>query len=291
MRQVTRWATLGLVLTLFGCAQPANELSEADLATIRERFDEVARHVSAEDNAAWANDFTEDGIFMIGNTPAVRGRAAIQKWGETRPNVTSLTFSDIQIHGRGDLAWATSAYSSTVEGMPAPDTGKQLVVLQRQADGSWRTVAASVSSDLPPSANLATQAADPQAGTWELNVARSKYSPGPPPRSQTRTYEVTGQQVRSVQKGIDAEGKPTLVQFTANYDGKDYPYSGSPDYDTVALTRVDNSTASFTQKRGGNVALTGTRVISQDGKTMTISGKGTNAKGQPTDIMLVFEKR
>jgi ketosteroid isomerase-like protein len=247
--------------------------------------------VSAEDNAAWANDFTEDGIFMIGNTPAVRGRAAIQKWGETRPNVTSLTFSDIQIDGRGDLAWATSAYSSTVEGMPEPDTGKQLVVLQRQADGSWRTVAASVSSDLPPSGNLATQAGDPQAGTWELNVARSKYSPGPPPRSQTRTYEVTGQQVRSVQKGIDAEGKPTLVQFTANYDGKDYPYSGSPDYDTVALTRVDNFTASFTQKRAGNGALTGTRVISQDGKAMTISGKGTNAKGQPTDIMLVFEKR
>lgn len=291
MKQVTRLTTLGLVLTLLGCAPSTSELSDADLAAIRERFDEVARHVAAEDKAAWANDFTEDGIFMIGNTPVVRGRAAIQKWGETGPKVTSLTFSDVEIHGGGNLAWATSAYSLTMEGVPNPDTGKQLVVLQRQADGSWLTVAASVSSDLPPSGDLTAQAGDPQAGTWELSLAKSQYNPGPLPRSQTRTYEVAGQQVRSVQKGIDAEGKPTLVQFTANYDGKDYPYSGSPEFDTVALTRVDNFTASFTQKRAGKVALTGTRVISQDGKTMTISGKGTNAKGQPLDIMLVFEKR
>ena len=81
MKQMTRLATVGIVFVL-GCAPPARDLSEADLAAIRERFDEVARHVSAEDNAAWANDFTEDGIFMIGNTPALRGRAAIQKWGE-----------------------------------------------------------------------------------------------------------------------------------------------------------------------------------------------------------------
>ncbi len=149
MKQVIRWAGLGLALTL-GCAPTATELSEEDLAAIRLRFDEVARHVSAEDNAAWANDFTEDAVFMIANTPAVRGRAAIQEWGETGLNVTSLTFSDIQIHGSGDLAWATSAYSMTVEGVPEPDTGKQLVLFQRQADGSWLTLAASVSSDLPP---------------------------------------------------------------------------------------------------------------------------------------------
>ena len=148
MKQIPRLAMIGLVFTL-GCAPPAAELSEADLAAIRHRFDEVARHVSVEDNAAWANDFTENGIFMIANTPAVRGRAAIREWGETGPKVTSLTFSDIEIHGSGDLAWATSAYSVTFEGVPNPDTGKQLLVLRRQADGSWLTAAASVSSDLP----------------------------------------------------------------------------------------------------------------------------------------------
>ncbi len=150
MKQVTRLAMVAIVFAL-GCTQSASDLTEADLAAIRERLDEVARHVSAEDNAAWANDYTEDGIFMIGNQPAFRGRAAIQKWGETGPKATSLTFSDIQIHGSGDLAWVTSTSSLTLEGVPKPDAGKQLVVLQRQADGSWLSVAASVSSNLPPS--------------------------------------------------------------------------------------------------------------------------------------------
>ena len=150
MKQMTRLAMVGILFTL-GCTNPGGDLSEADLTAIRERFDEIASHVSAEDNAAWANDYTEDGIFMYGNTPAIKGRAAIQKWGETGRKVTSLTFSDIQIHGSGDLAWATSALSVTYEGVPEPDKGKQLVVLQRQADGSWLSVAASVSSDLPPS--------------------------------------------------------------------------------------------------------------------------------------------
>lgn len=157
----------------------------------------------------------------------------------------------------------------------------------------WRTTALGLFAIAfaASTSSLIAQVADPEAGTWELNVAKSKLTPGPLPRSQTRTYEVTGQQLRSVQKGVDAEGKPTLVQFTANYDGKDYPYTGSPDFDTLALTRVDKFTVSFTQKRAGKVALTGTRVISKDGRTMTISGKGTNAKGQPMGFMFVFEKR
>jgi len=150
MKQVTRLVIVAIVFAL-GCTTPVRDLSEADLAAIRERLDEVAGHVSAEDNVAWANDYTEDGIFMICNTPALQGRATIQKWGESGVKATNLTFSDIQIHGSGDLAWVTSATSLTLEGVPEPDKGKQLGVLQRQADGSWLIVAASVSSDFPPS--------------------------------------------------------------------------------------------------------------------------------------------
>jgi hypothetical protein len=133
--------------------------------------------------------------------------------------------------------------------------------------------------------------ADMMAGTWELNVSKSKMTPGPLPKSGTRTYDVTGKQVKSVQKGIGADGKPTLVQFTASYDGKDYPYVGSPLYDTVALNWVDNFTASFVQKKNGKVVLTGQRVVSKDGKTMTIAGKGTDPAGKPVEIALVFERR
>ena len=94
-----------------------------------------------------------------------------------------------------------------------------------------------------------------------------------------------------IAKGMDAEGKPTLIQFTATRDGKDYPYTGSPIIDTVSLTPVDTFTLTFVTKKDGNVALTGTRVISNDGKMMTLSSKGTNPKGQPVENTAVYEKR
>ena len=42
---------------------------------------------------------------------------------------------------------------------------------------------------------------------------------------------------------------------------------------------------------GGKVTLTGRRVVSTDGKTMTVTAKGTSAKGEPVDLAMVFDKR
>ena len=142
-----------------------------------------------------------------------------------------------------------------------------------------------------PVMGLWAQAADPASGTWELNLAKSKFSPGPPPKSLTRTFEVTGADVKYTLKGIDAEGKPTLVQFTAKYDGKDYPVTGSPDFDAISLKRVDAVTTHATLKKGGKVVQTSTRVVSKDGKTLTLTVKGTNAKGQAVNNVTVFDKR
>jgi len=160
MKHVILFGLVGLV-SGGGCTAAAPELSESDISAIRARFDAVAQHVSAEDNAAWARDFTEDAVFMFANTPALHGRAEIQAWGEADPVVTSLTFDNLQIHGGGDLAWATSNYSLTIQGVSEPDRGKQLVVIRRQPDGSWLTVAASVSTDLPPQPATAAQSLVP----------------------------------------------------------------------------------------------------------------------------------
>jgi hypothetical protein len=135
------------------------------------------------------------------------------------------------------------------------------------------------------------QGDDPIVGTWVLNVAKSKYSPGPPPKSETRTYAVVGQDIKASSKGVDSDGKPTAGEWTINYDGKDRPQSGNPDADTLALKRVDPYHVEFTQKKGGKVVITGSRTISKDGKTMTITTKGTNAKGQAVNDVEVFEKK
>lgn len=152
MKSLPKLALLTIVF-VSGCAPQPQALSDADLAAIRAHFDRIAQHASAEDNAAWANDFTPDAVFMYQNTPALRGRAAIQQWGESGVRITGITFSDIEIYGGGDTAWVTAAYTMMPEGSATPEMGKQLSVLERQADGSWLVSAASASSDAAPPAN------------------------------------------------------------------------------------------------------------------------------------------
>src|SRR5215813_4096382 len=132
---------------------------------------------------------------------------------------------------------------------------------------------------------------DPIIGTWKLNLANSKYSPGPPPKSQMLTYEAVGQGVKVTVKGADAEGKPIDFQYTANYDGKDYPVTGAPDRDTTARKRIDAHTMETTHKKAGKVVATGTSVISKDGKTITLTEKGVNAKGEKYSNTVVYDKQ
>ena len=138
---------------------------------------------------------------------------------------------------------------------------------------------------------LLSQGPDPLIGTWELNVGKSKYSPGPAPKSETRTYVVAGADIKARATGIANDGKPTTAEWTMNYDGKDRPMPRNPDADTLSIKSGDAYNAEFTLKRAGKVVITGTRTISKDGKTMTITAKGTNAKGQTLDEVEVFERR
>ena len=123
---------------------------------------------------------------------------------------------------------------------------------------------------------VSAQTTNPLVGAWELNVAASNLGPALPLKSQTRSYEVTGQQEKMTGKSIDMQGKSSVFGFTLNRDGKDYPYEGSPVVDTISLTQVDPNTANYTLKKAGAVVTTGTRMVAADGKTMKITGKLAN---------------
>jgi len=138
---------------------------------------------------------------------------------------------------------------------------------------------------------LSAQATDPRIGTWQLNVAKSKFSPGPPPQSQTLKIEASGRGEKVTSEAVNADGTPTTTQYTANFDGKDYPLTGSQIADMVSLKRVDARTTERTDKKGDKVMTSITRVVSADGKSMTATVKGTNAQGQSTSNVAVFEKQ
>lgn len=138
---------------------------------------------------------------------------------------------------------------------------------------------------------VAADAPDPIVGTWTLNLAKSKFSPGPAPKSQTRTYSQSADGTSVAVSGVAADGSPISQQATYKYDGKDYPFKGSSDFDGLSLKQVDAHTVKATQKRGGKVAGTTTRTISADGKVLTLATKGTDAKGTAYDDVLVFDRQ
>ena len=141
-----------------------------------------------------------------------------------------------------------------------------------------------------PQAGLAQS--DPRIGTWKLNLAKSKYSPGPPPRSNTVIYEAVGQGLRARGEGVDAQGNPTKTDSGVFfYDGKSYPTTGNPDYDASSYKQVNASTFEFTRTKAGRVVQTTTTVLSADGKSRTNTTTGVDEKGQQINNVYVYDKQ
>lgn len=131
---------------------------------------------------------------------------------------------------------------------------------------------------------LVAQTDNPFVGKWVLNSAKSKYSPGPAPKSETVTIAEDG---NVVIEGISPQGKP----FKWSYNSR----SG----DTVPIEGMENGTVSG--KQAGNTVdhvwktptgnTTGHGVVSKDGKTMTYTQTGTGAEGHPIHSVVIFEKQ
>lgn len=129
-------------------------------------------------------------------------------------------------------------------------------------------------------------------GDWKLNTSKSKSSAGLP-QQQSAHIEPSGEGVKNTTSGTSADGKPTSYTWTANFDGKDYPITGDTPSgaDTIAVRRTNPNTFEATLKKGGKVVQTTHTVYSKDGKTRTITTKGTDSHGKRTTSTLVYEKQ
>ena len=135
--------------------------------------------------------------------------------------------------------------------------------------------------------------ADNSIGTWKRNVAKSKSTPpiDNPITSLTIVFEAVDGGVKETVTGQRKDGAAINGGFTAKYDGKEYPVTGAP-WDTISIKQIDANTFTSEQKKtGGKYHTTGRVVISKDGKTMTLTTKGTNAEGKPSSGKFIYEKQ
>ena len=132
----------------------------------------------------------------------------------------------------------------------------------------------------------------PVIGTWQLNASRSTFTPGPAPNSVTMTYAPAGQSIAIVIKTVGADGKEGTIHLTYQLDGKDYPMTGDTDADCLSCKQVGKGNAAkCTVKKAGKALYTVRRTMSKDGKTLTLKAKGTTAKGEKYENVLVFDKQ
>lgn len=138
---------------------------------------------------------------------------------------------------------------------------------------------------------VATAGADQSSGTWTMNAEKSKFSPGPATKSLTVVVESDENNYKIEATGTDGDGKPIHVQYSAKFDGKDYPATGMVNADTVSVKRIDANTIETTQKKDGKVMMTVTTKVSSDGKTRTSTWHGKNAEGKDVHNVVVFDKK
>jgi hypothetical protein len=143
----------------------------------------------------------------------------------------------------------------------------------------------------------AAQTSSPLNGTWKFNAAKSKYNPTSlTPRSNTITYTITGDTIKGVTDGVDAQGRATHTEYTAKLDGKTYPGKfmldgkPNPDQDGVMWKKIDNNTYETTAMLKGKGLLTSHIVVAPDGRSRTTTQTGKNAQGQTINNTVVYDR-
>ncbi len=130
-------------------------------------------------------------------------------------------------------------------------------------------------------------AQDPFNGTWQLNTAKSKYDPGPPPDKATVTIKSDGTSW-TVKTTASYEGKPLETSYTAKLDGTPAPVKGSPVADMVSVRKVDDRTVELKSMKHGKAVSESRAIVSADGKTATVTGTGMTPKGVITKMSATY---
>ena len=134
---------------------------------------------------------------------------------------------------------------------------------------------------------------DPFLGTWKLNLKKSKFVPGSPRKSETRIVVTGPSGMRVSVDRVNGDGSTQQFEYTSNLDGKSYPITGQAPYgaDSISANLTAPNTIQSTLTKNGKTVATATTVVSNGGKVLTITTKGTYAQGKHFTNVGVYDKQ
>ena len=137
----------------------------------------------------------------------------------------------------------------------------------------------------------AQSAPESWVGRWVLNVEKSVYNPGPGPyRRGAMTVEMIGGQVRFAYDLVLQRGGVQHMEWTGRFDGEDYMVQGVDDFVTYAYQPVSEREYQVITKVDGRMVAMSTVTVSPDGRTLTTTTGGRNARGDEITNITVYEK-
>ena len=131
----------------------------------------------------------------------------------------------------------------------------------------------------------------PFAGTWKVDVAKSKYEPGAAPKSEVLKFEPVGDRFKVSLDGVNQQG-PYHSEAVGTFDSVDVPVVATPARRaafTYAFSRIDERTWEIVIKVNGERQLVVRNVVSEDGKTMRGVSTATS-RGQINQVV-IYEKQ
>ena len=162
----------------------------------------------------------------------------------------------------------------------------------RNRASAWLVAALAVMAGLAVVTQVRA-ADDPLQGTWKVNLEKSKYDPGPAPKSAAiATITIAdGVETYKSEGGTDAQGNPISSSFTAKIDGPDAPVVGISYADTIKIKKVNAHHYVNYLKKNDKVVMTVHVAIAEDGKSRTVSFEGKDQSGTPVHNKIWYDKQ
>ena len=142
--------------------------------------------------------------------------------------------------------------------------------------------------------NSEAQNFNPFVGNWVLDITASNYTSGPAPQREIRTYQNRGGGTFVfILDGIAADGSQTHFSASYKYDNLESPLAGLNQEQalTISYNQITNRSVQFNVRSQGQITQSATKVVSDNGRVMTITANITNPQGQSFTDVLVFRKQ